>query len=61
MQCFDITDTNTVIEHYSDTMMKLFSFVFFLLLSGSTTASPLNDTAYDYVVVGSGPGGGTLA
>ncbi|KAK1497659.1 hypothetical protein CCUS01_13052 [Colletotrichum cuscutae] len=42
-------------------MMKLFSFAFFLLLRGSATGSSLNDTAYDYVVVGSGPGGGTLA
>ncbi|KAL0776816.1 hypothetical protein CaCOL14_006334 [Colletotrichum acutatum] len=42
-------------------MMKPFSFAFFLLLSGSATGSLLNDTAYDYVVVGSGPGGGTLA
>lgn len=42
-------------------MMKLSSFAFFLLLSSSAAGSPLNDTAYDYVVVGSGPGGGTLA
>ncbi|KXH67409.1 hypothetical protein CSAL01_02591 [Colletotrichum salicis] len=41
-------------------MLKLLSFAFFLLFSDSATGSSLNDTAYDYVVVGSGPGGGTL-
>ncbi|KAF4809302.1 Oxygen-dependent choline dehydrogenase [Colletotrichum siamense] len=42
-------------------MKKLFTFASILLFSSSVTGSPSNDTAYDYVVVGSGPGGGTLA
>ncbi|KAK1537357.1 uncharacterized protein CCOS01_02677 [Colletotrichum costaricense] len=55
----NLADTMTTLLSY--TMMKLLSFAFFLPLSGSAAGSPLNDTAYDYVVVGSGPGGGTLA
>ncbi|KAI8191750.1 Oxygen-dependent choline dehydrogenase [Colletotrichum sp. SAR 10_65] len=42
-------------------MMKLFSFASILLFSSSVTGSSFNESAYDYVVVGSGPGGGTLA
>ncbi|KAH0440683.1 gmc oxidoreductase [Colletotrichum camelliae] len=41
--------------------MKLLSFTSLLLFSSSVAGSPFNDTAYDYVVVGSGPGGGPLA
>lgn len=42
-------------------MTKLFNFASILLFSSSVAGSLFNNTAYDYVVVGSGPGGGTLA
>lgn len=33
----------------------------FLLLSATTAATALEPKEYDYVIVGSGPGGGSLA